>query len=126
MKSEGIDISKFRKFVIEDGIAQFLLKITDETDYFINFEVYEVTGWYEDKDTKEWTIPSGFELYLTATIKWDGCAHFWFGEKDDNGVRDGYIHLCGKDCFDKHIKLIQELYEFGSKRVKLFDKSVAE
>jgi len=123
---QKLDFEKLQQFVVdEEGLAQFLLKITEETDYCICFEVYEVSAWKEDPKTKRYTVPCDVELYLTATIKWDGCSHFWFGEEED-GKQDGYIHLCGKCCFDKHVKLIQELFEFGSKRIKRFDHEVAQ
>ena len=42
--------------------------------------------------------------YLIATIKWDSCSHFDFGE-------GGYLHLCGVDAFKDHIKLLEFLYK---------------
>ena len=44
------------------------------------------------------------EKYLTATIKWDSCSHFNFGDKD------GYIHICGAHFYQEHIKLMRWLY----------------
>lgn len=118
-------LDALHKLVIDkNGYVNFLLKVTEKTDYYISFEVYDVIAWGEDKDTGKYTIPSNVELYLTATIKWDGCSHFWFGEEED-GKQDGYINVCGKHCFEEHIMLMRELYEFGSKNIKCWDDEVA-
>ena len=101
--------------------AIFLMKITDESEYYFSFEIYEVQGWEEEvPGSGEFTIPFDLELYLAGSIKWDGCSNVWFGEED------GYLHLCGKHCFDNHIKLLQELWEFASKRIEKFDYEIAE
>ena len=47
------------------------------------------------------------ETYLTASLKWDGCCHFHFGG-EGNGA--GYIHLCGRGTFTKHVLLMDHIW----------------
>lgn len=119
-------LDELHKLLInKHGCAEFLLKITElNTEYSICFDVYEVSSWTKDPETRQFTVPADVELYLTGMIKWDGCSHFWFGEKEGD-KQDGYIHLCGKYCFDKHTKLMQALFEFGRQHIKHFDIEVA-
>lgn len=46
------------------------------------------------------------ERYLAATIRWDECSHFRFGEEGTGG----YLHICGYDEYLQHVKLIQVLH----------------
>lgn len=80
-----------------------------------DFKVYEVTAWDLNSTVCE------KELYITGTIKWDGCCHITFGGED----KDGYIHLCGKGCFDNHVKVMNALWDICSKRIKRFDFDIA-
>lgn len=103
-----------------DGYINFLIKIDDDTDYRMDFEVFEVVSWEcDDANT-----PSDTELYMTGVIKWDGCSHVYFGEKDETGNQDGYLHLCGKSYWDGHVKLMQAVYALAEKTIKKYDKEV--
>lgn len=101
-----------------NGYVNFLLRMKEQTDTAIRFEVYEVAAWKLDR------TPSDVNLYLTGTIKADGCSHIWIGEDNEDDYQDGYVHLCGKYYWDNHIQLMQELYEFGKKTIKKFDGGI--
>ena len=76
----------------------------------LNFYIYEITGVEISKNRKTYekigAISSEDETYglenaqtlLKGYIKWDGCSHVSFGDKDGN------IHLCG----DHSWKIIHE------------------
>ncbi len=108
----------------DDGLPEFLIKIENDVEYQMEFEVYEVGGGEENKETGKYDVPCNLELYLTGAIKWDGCSHIWFGEKEE-GKQDGYLHLCGKYCWEKHNKMMNALFELAAKTIKHFDKDTA-
>jgi len=116
-----LSIKTLHQLVVKDNRADFLLKIRKKDIHFIDFEVYKVCSWTKSKRTGIFDNPSELELYLTGFIKWDGCSHIWFGEEED-GKQDGYLHLCGKYCWDKHVQLMVELFEFANKEMGVFVK----
>jgi len=79
--------------------------LTEEEHKKYNFEfaVQKIVGWYEGVD-KQFDL----EPWFRGTIKWDGCSHFWFGDKD------GYMHLCGSQYFQEIRGLLKKLYELAS------------
>jgi len=106
-----------------DGYTNFLIKIIttgNDLQYRMEFEVYEVCSWECD----ETNTVSETELYLTGTIKWDGCSHVWFGEKDKNGNTDGYLHLCGKTYWQRHSDLMMKIYELAEKTITGYDEEI--
>jgi hypothetical protein len=90
-------------FMFED--FGFVINFTNIEEHYVSFEVEEVVA-YELGDKQNYES----QLYLTGTIKWDSCSHFWFGERE-NGEQDGYLHICGVKSFEKHIKLLEFLYK---------------
>lgn len=109
----------------ESQAPQFLVK-WEINDYYLKFDVVSACIWNEDNTISiESMAGDGIEFYLTGTIKWDGCSHVWFGEKDEDDSSDGYLHLCGKSCFDNHIKLMEAVWDKAEKSIKHFDKEVA-
>ena len=106
-----------------DGYTNFLIKILtsgDDLQYRMEFEIYEVCSWECDDDN----TPAETELYLEGTIKWDGCSHVWFGEKDENDNRDGYLHLCGKTYWKRHAELMLKVYELAERTITGYDAKV--
>jgi len=97
--------------VVEDGSPQFMMNVEFTEDVNMKFEVYEVQSHDDDKR------PVDLEMYLTGSIKWDGCSHLWFGNKKDEIYQDGYIHLCGKYFWDLHVKLMKEIWEYAEKNL---------
>lgn len=116
------EIEELDVLFYDNEFAQFLIKVTELKPHFINFEVYEVTSWKTD----EKSTPCDADLYVEGFIKWDGCSHVWFGEKEEDDSRDGYIHLCGKDSWLKHSKVMMKIYEYGADKIENYDKTVAE
>lgn len=45
------------------------------------------------------------ERYVDGFVKWDGCAHYYFG--DDNG----YLHLCGPESVAKLSNLLPVIFQ---------------
>ena len=106
---------KIEFFKYQGGYVRFYLTVDKLEDYFAEVSVFEVSSWSAD-ETK--TYDDG-ELYLTAYIKWDGCSHVIFSE-------EGYKHLCGKYYWEEHGKMMLNLYEVVTSKIKSYDKSVAE
>ena len=103
-----------------EGYTNFLIKVLnsgDDLKYRMEFEVYEVSGWECDEEH----TPAETELYLEGSIKWDGCSHVWFGEKDENGKQEGYLHLCGKTYWARHAELMVKIYELAEKTITGYD-----
>ncbi len=94
--------------------VEFLIEFEGDTEYSANFKVYEVISWTADD-----IEPSETELYLKGLIKWDGCSHIWFGDSD------GYIHLCGKSMWDKHVRVMNAIWELCRTRITSFDENVS-
>lgn len=96
------------------GYPQFRIftkKINGDTS--VDFEVYEITSWKDDKKN----TPFEEELYLTTYMKWDNCNHFWFGEKE-NDKQDGYLHICGSVSMENHLRLMAFLYDYAFRVMK--------
>ena len=115
--------------VVENGYTHFLLYITDpNVEFQLQFEVWQVNSW--DSETKEpLSDPAiGFmdELYMTGVIKWDGCSHVYFGEREEGKQRqDAYLHLCGTPCWERHQKLMAEVYAHAAKTITRSDIKVS-
>jgi hypothetical protein len=57
----------------------------DPADYHTDFEVdLLIAVDFETQAPVEW------ERQLSGFVKWDGCSHLYFGEKES----PGYLHLC--------------------------------
>lgn len=95
-----------------DGVIYYYIKCTEESDHHLNFEVEEVISWTVEKDSK----PIDTELFLRAYVKASGCSHFWFGEEG----RGGYMHLCGKGCYDSLKEVMDKCWEYAEKNMKNF------
>lgn len=105
-----------------DGYTHFLIGINDEHDHYIEFEVFEVNSW-ECDDAHTPTDP---ELYVAGSVKWDGCSHVTFGEKDNDDVQDGYLHLCGEVYWKRHAEVMLAIYELAKKKIRNYDPTCAE
>ena len=98
-----------------------MIKIEENTEYKMDFVVYEVASWCCD----EKQTPCEYEQYVAGVIKWDGCSHIWFGETDDSSNYSGYLHLCGKLYWDRHVEMMNKLYELASRKIAKYDVKVA-
>ena len=88
----------------------------DIQDNYVDFEVNFIIS----RDMDDVILEK--EKYIRGTIKWDGCSHVNFGDKGD----DGYLHLCGKQYWVLHNKLMEHIYDVATKNMKNYDKDVAE
>lgn len=103
--------------LLKDGdFADFLIEIGPATtDSFIEFKVFEVISWEHQTNN-----PLETQIYISGTIKWDGCSHIVFGDKD------GYLHLCGKHCWEKHKEVMDAIWAYCTSRIKDFNEEVAK
>ena len=105
------------KSILKDCLYdQFMIEIDDDIKHSMSFKIYEVNSWESDK------TPSDLELYMSGCIKWDGCSHIWFGDKDSEDKHDGYLHLCGKRYWELHCKLMTAIYELAEKTIINFNE----
>lgn len=87
---------------------------------FVEFYAYEIVGHVQDND-KKFDVPiyerlgskgSGDETedvkeaqtLIKGLVKWDGCSHLTFGDKD------GYIHACGRRNIKNLTAAIEKIY----------------
>ena len=98
-----------------DDIPNFIIHVTEKEDHFINADIFEITSWKLDNTVCE------KELYCHVYMKWDGCCHIWFGERNENNNSNGYLHLCGVDSWKKHNIMMEALYKFAEENIKRFD-----
>jgi hypothetical protein len=101
-------------FIKEDERVLFQIELIDKSDHRVEFNIHEVVSWGENYEVLE------TEKYLYATMKWDGCHHFWFGESE------GYLHLCGKTYIERHIKVMQTCLKYAEDNIEKFDKELAQ
>ena len=100
---------------IGDPLFGFLVYEAEEQDEYRSvFVVTEVQGVTESEPP---ILEQ--EQYLTCTIKWDACSHFYFGYgaeggRDDN---DGYLHLCGPRAIAAHCELVATLFLLAFQRM---------
>jgi hypothetical protein len=90
-----------------DGFPQFRATVEELASHWVEFSVREIVGYEEgDKAKPLFDHPDSGpgEIYLSATIKWDGCSHVNFGE-------EGYLHLCGAESWQRHCRLMEWLYK---------------
>lgn len=60
------------------------------------------------------------ERFVEGTVKWDGCSHLNFGDKN------GYLHLCGARCFNRLTFVLTEMFKMASREVPAFYPECAE
>lgn len=64
----------------------------------------DTTIWPADVD-RGWVIdsrkhdPDEKEQILSGFIKWDGCSHLYFGDKEPDGGANSYWHACGAEGY---------------------------
>lgn len=101
------------------GYPIFKIDIADPGEYkdvSFNAKVYEITSWSPD-DKKE-PYEEDNQLYISCYIKWDSCMHFYFGEEDENGSQDGYLHMHDLEGIERHHSLLRCLYYTAFERME--------
>lgn len=102
--------------VDDEGNALFVFQdITDPKyrDHCLDVRIFEVEGWLLDGTPHE-TSP-----YMSAYIKWDGCANFDFPD-------DVCVHMCGRGSAESHCAAVMAVFDLAESRIKRYDKQVAE
>jgi len=111
-----MDIDEARQVETLEEVEEFfplnLIEVNNTTfiytveDHYNNkrVRVYQIIGWL-DKD------PAYIEFYLEATLKWDGCTDFRFGEEG------GYMHMCCKEDYENHKVVLDSVWGLGEKLI---------
>jgi hypothetical protein len=99
-----------------DGYVRYVVKVTKKESHFVDFIVYEISGWGMDCS---YTIDET-EVVMNGCIKWDGCSHITFGDSDR------YMHLCGKHHWDDFVAMIPQVYDFIKTQIADYNQEVAE
>jgi len=104
--------------------------------HFVSFKVYKVYGLdkktntylWEDKRDNTGVSPTGnlkyAAVYLSGSIKWDGCANLYFDEQND----DTMLHFCGLNDALALAPLLREMYSIAHQemgQVSSFDTDTA-
>jgi hypothetical protein len=115
---------------------QFLIVATPH-EHYCEFRCYACLG-FEADSKGEYTIPlyerdedgpspeaiSDFAqaaVYLSGSIKWDGCANLQFDEQERC-----MLHFCGREDARKVGKLIDRLYDLAAELFPKWDAGGAE
>ncbi|MFG7161954.1 hypothetical protein ACGYU5_15260 [Burkholderia pseudomallei] len=87
---------------------RFLIRLVKRQEAYVEFKVFEGDTWYGMDDKRGYLITGdGYpDDYLTASYKFDGCAHFNIGQ-------DGYLHLCSGRELAQHLALMRALYDWA-------------
>lgn len=96
----------------------------------LNFRVVEIAAWpmepgggyeYMNDDCEFVDDPALASNYISGFIKWDGCSHLNFGEREN----PGYIHLCGRGAFDRMRGALDAVWRLAAENVSGWNASVA-
>lgn len=113
--------SELKDLLLADDYVYFQIKIGGDLEYWMDFEVYEVTSWECDDNH----TPCDVQLYITGTIRYDGFSYLWFGEKGEDDKHDGYLNLYGKGAWKLHCDLMEAVYELAEKTIEKYDADAA-
>ncbi|MCL1696354.1 hypothetical protein [Lysinibacillus sp. BPa_S21] len=63
------------------------------------------------------------DFFAIASVKWDGCSHFWFKGERYPYEEDGYYHVCGTNTYLNHMRMMQFILEVAVMEIgdKFFD-----
>lgn len=113
------------KRTLDDKKTYYIIGDTEEImldERFVNFVVdFKVGPDNSNIEFKVFEVGSNHltsadlnEVYISGTIKWDACSHFYFGEEDETGNHDGYIYICGEPHFHNHRVVMFLLMEIAA------------
>ncbi|MGH1436569.1 MAG: hypothetical protein ACRBG0_19155 [Lewinella sp.] len=108
------NLERFEVLIKEGDLIKYLIKCNDDKEASLSFEIIEVISW--DGETDD---PVDVEKFIRGFIKWDGCSHIYFGDKD------GYLHLCGGDSFQYIKQVLTAVWKKAESEITMFDKEVA-
>lgn len=108
-----------QSLLAKNGYIHFVIEIEEDTEYRMEFKVYEVNSWDAEEPGN---TPVDDELYVQGYIKWDGCSDVYFGI-EENGHS---LHLCGKTDWILHAEVMMAIYNLAADTIKNYNKEVAE
>jgi hypothetical protein len=62
------------------------------------------------------------ERWVDGDVKWDGCSHLRFGEREDN---PGYVHVCGAPSFAAMLWTLRTVFSLAERHVPHWSTEVA-
>jgi hypothetical protein len=87
------------------------IKMTRYSEYVVNYQVRHLISYdpllFTDKDLRPTENIKESEMYLSGSIKWDGCSHNTFG------AENGYIHGCTREEMKNLSKLFDILFDMA-------------
>ena len=107
--------------IIQESYPEIDLTVIYEyLPHWTDFKAYEIIG-HEQGDNNKFDVPmyemkgakssdettkniEEAQTLISGVVKWDGCSHYTFGDKD------GYIHLCGNQSIKNIIQAIKKIY----------------
>lgn len=102
------------------------------TEHSFEFRAREGTMQQDGKTVCYMYMPAGAsemtedfdtaERFVDGWVKWDGCSHLNFGDKDS----DGYMHVCGGRSYWSLCETLRRVQELAVKHVPKLDRSCAE
>jgi hypothetical protein len=90
------------------GCATSWIVIDKLESHFIEIRVLEQNSWStESLDPVVDEFDESFELLFSGYLKWDGCSHIHFGDKESR-----YMHLCGSYHWVQTINALTATWNF--------------
>ena len=94
----------------DENTITYLIECRAEKIVSLDFRVYQVTAWTAENEV----CHEDNELFLTGSIKFDGCSHITFGDEGD-----GYLHLCGKKYFDDLKRVLDAIWQKANNELNM-------
>lgn len=98
----------------------------EPNSHWANFKVFQISAWSLDHSTRyyghfdqELTDTKSADVFMSGSIKWDGCANVQFDEQ-----KKCMLHFCGKKDFAKLGALFDRLYDEAFDQIEKVDKSI--
>lgn len=111
-----------------DVFEDYEIHYTDH-DYLMDFKIYEITGFTENKKTHVFDVPTygkqfaashdGATPFWEGAIRWDGCSNWDF--KTDECM----AHFCGRKNATSIGRLMDRLYDLAA-TMKHFDEEAID
>jgi hypothetical protein len=93
--------------------------IAEPSTYHVDFKIYEIVGVFDDgqRDFSGETDIKEAEVFLSGSVKWDGCSNWTFDEQD----RGVMIHGCDKNDLLRIGKIMAECWEWTKELCEKWD-----
>lgn len=111
-------------YYLMDSNGLIVAKFEQDEDY-MSGKCYECTSWVENVSTGIYDVPCDWSFVAKVFCKFDACTHWYFyGENYDaetNEEQDSYYHLCGPDCFARHIRYMCFIWKLAPMIMSKYD-----